>query len=204
MSHFFFCVPSYISGVHFRWDFCLCDRFFNLTIEVVTFCLHGWCMLGVLLLPASVPLGHECQNLLSLCDGMHVYTNKTSVYTILSSQRVLGIGVRTHVNSKKKSPLPEAQWRVEPVTLHHAGQWVQHITDWAILAPIFFMIFSKSKAVYWYVKQPGINQPNSPCPDWWLLSIHSVWRTETWDPSKAGAPLDWPAQSVAYVLLLTS
>ena len=45
---------------------------FNSTIEVVTFCLHGWCMLGVFLLPAFTHLGHQCQDLLSLCDGMRV------------------------------------------------------------------------------------------------------------------------------------
>ena len=56
------------------WDFCECDRFFNPTIKVVTFCLHGWCMLGVFLLPAFTPQGHDCQDLLSLCDGMHVCT----------------------------------------------------------------------------------------------------------------------------------
>ena len=49
--------------------------FLNPTIEVVTFHLRGWCMLGVLLLPASTGLGHECQDLLSLCDGMHVCTD---------------------------------------------------------------------------------------------------------------------------------
>ena len=48
---------------------------FNPTIEVVTFCLGGRCMLGVFLLPAFTPLGHECQDLLSLCNGMHVYTD---------------------------------------------------------------------------------------------------------------------------------
>ena len=31
----------------FGWDFCVCDRFFNLTIKVVTFRLRGWCVLGV-------------------------------------------------------------------------------------------------------------------------------------------------------------
>ena len=36
---------------------------FNSTIEVVTFRLHGWCMLGVFLLLAFTHLGHECQNL---------------------------------------------------------------------------------------------------------------------------------------------
>ena len=49
--------------------------FLNLTIEVVTFRLHGWCMLSVLLLPAFTYLGHECQDLLSPCDGMHVCTD---------------------------------------------------------------------------------------------------------------------------------
>ena len=49
--------------------------FFNPTIEVVTFRLCGWCMLGVVLLPAFTRLGHECQDLLSLCDGMYVCTD---------------------------------------------------------------------------------------------------------------------------------
>ena len=36
--------PSYICGVHhLGWDFFVCDRFFNPTTEVVTFCLCGWC-----------------------------------------------------------------------------------------------------------------------------------------------------------------
>ena len=48
---------------------------------------------------------------------------------ILSSKRVLGKGVRTHVYSKGKFPLPEAQRRVELVTLQHAGQRAQHTTD---------------------------------------------------------------------------
>ena len=36
---------------------------------------------------------------------------------------------------REKSPLPEAQRRVELVTLHHAGQRAQHTTKWAIQAP---------------------------------------------------------------------
>ena len=28
----------------FGWDFCVCDRFFNPTIKVVTFRLRGWCV----------------------------------------------------------------------------------------------------------------------------------------------------------------
>ena len=38
-------------------------------------------------------------------------------------------GVRTHVNFKEKSPLPEAQRRVEPMMLHHTGQQAQHTTN---------------------------------------------------------------------------
>ena len=44
--------------------------FFNPTIEVVSFRLRGWCMLGVFLL-----LGHECQDLLNPCDKMHACTD---------------------------------------------------------------------------------------------------------------------------------
>ena len=49
--------------------------FFNPTIEVVTFRLRGWCMLGVFLLVVFTRLGHECQDLLSLCNGMHASTD---------------------------------------------------------------------------------------------------------------------------------
>ena len=50
---------------------------FNPTIEVVTFRLRGWCMLYVFLLPTVTHLnnsclGHEYQDLLSPCGGMHV------------------------------------------------------------------------------------------------------------------------------------
>ena len=65
--------PSCIPGVHhFGRDWW---PLFNPTIEVVTFCPRGWCMLGVCLLLAFTHLGHECQDLLSLCNGMHVCTH---------------------------------------------------------------------------------------------------------------------------------
>ena len=35
-----------------------------------------------------------------------------------------------------KNPVLETQRRIEPMTLHHAGQWAQHATNLAILAPI--------------------------------------------------------------------
>ena len=40
---------------------------FNPTIEVVTFCLSGWCILGVFLLLAFIRLRHEHEDLLSPC-----------------------------------------------------------------------------------------------------------------------------------------
>ena len=97
---FFFCLPSHISGLHhFGGDFCVCDRFvlfvclffvclfvylfvwlffFNPIIEVVTFRLRGWRMLGMFLfflLPAFTCLGHECEDLWRPCDGKHVCTD---------------------------------------------------------------------------------------------------------------------------------
>ena len=75
---------------------------FNPTIEVVTFRLHGWCMLDVFLLPAFTRLGHECQDLWSGCNGMHMHRLDQGLY---SHPKVFwGNGVRTHVNSKGKIP----------------------------------------------------------------------------------------------------
>ena len=56
---------------------------FKPTIEIVTFSLRGWCMLDEFLLPAFIRLGHECQDLLSPRDGMHVCTDSTSVYALI-------------------------------------------------------------------------------------------------------------------------
>ena len=74
--------------------------FFNPAIEVVTFRLHGWCMLGVFLWPAFTCPGHECHDLLSLRDGMHMCTD----ISLYSHPRLLGNGVRSHVNSKGEIP----------------------------------------------------------------------------------------------------
>ena len=54
--------------------FAYVTAFFNPTIEVVTFHLHGWCNVGVFLFPAFSHLEHESQDLLSLFYGMHVCT----------------------------------------------------------------------------------------------------------------------------------
>ena len=51
-------------------------------------------------------------------------------------KQFLGNGVRTHVKSTEKSPLPEARRWIEPMTLHHAGQQAKNTTDWAIPVPI--------------------------------------------------------------------
>ena len=51
-------------------------RFLHMNVlEVVTFHLPGWCMLGMLLLPAFTCPGYECKDLLSRCNGMHVCTD---------------------------------------------------------------------------------------------------------------------------------
>ena len=59
----------------YLWGSLFWVRFFNPTIEVVTFHLHGWCRLSVFLLPAFTRLEHESQNILSPCNGMHVCTD---------------------------------------------------------------------------------------------------------------------------------
>ena len=100
---FFFCVPQlYLWGSPFWVRFVRMQLVFNPTIEVVTFHLHRWCMLGVFVLPAFTCLGHECQDLLSLCSGMHVRRQDLGLYSHL--EEFWGNGVRTHVNSKGRIP----------------------------------------------------------------------------------------------------
>ena len=76
--------------------------FLNSTIEVVTFCLHGWCMLGVFLLLAFIHLGHECQDLLSLRWNACVHRLDLSLY--FHPKEFRGNGARNHVNYKGKIP----------------------------------------------------------------------------------------------------
>ena len=122
VSSFFFCVPSYFSGVHhFGWDSCICDSFSNPTIEVFTFHLHGWCMLGVFLLLVFTRLGHGCQDLLSPCDGMHVCTDKTLVFTLI--RRVfLEMESEPMVNFQgNPPPPPPSTWSSEEDRTHNAA-----------------------------------------------------------------------------------
>ena len=70
-----------ISACVSLWPF---FKFLNVTMEVVTFCLLGWCKgFLLLLLLAFTYLGHECGDLLSLCDGIHGCTDWTLVYTLI-------------------------------------------------------------------------------------------------------------------------
>ena len=80
--------------------------FFNPTIKLVTFRLHGWCMLGVFLLPAFTRLGHERQDLLSLCDEMHACTDLTSVYTLIRKS-FWEMEFEPMLTPREKSPVPE-------------------------------------------------------------------------------------------------
>ena len=59
-------------------------------------------MLGVFLLPAFTRLGHECQDLLSSCDEMHVHRLDLGLHS--HPREILGNGVRTYVNSMRKIP----------------------------------------------------------------------------------------------------
>ena len=62
---------------------------------------------------------------------------QTRLRFILSSEGVfLEMESEPMLTSSVKSPLPETQTRIEPATLHHAGQRAQHTLDGATLAQI--------------------------------------------------------------------
>ena len=57
--------PAIFLGFTILGEICAYVTISNPTIEVATFRLRGWCMLGVFLLPAFTYLRHKCQDLLS-------------------------------------------------------------------------------------------------------------------------------------------
>ena len=61
-------------------------------------------MLGVFLLPAFIRLGHECQDLWSLCNGMHACTDYTWVYTLIRKS-FGGMKSESMLTPREKSPL---------------------------------------------------------------------------------------------------
>ena len=77
--------------------------FLNPAKEVVAFRLHGWWILGVFLLPSFIRQGNECQDLLSLCDGMHVCTDYTSVYTLIR-KKIGGMESEPMLTPREKIP----------------------------------------------------------------------------------------------------
>ena len=110
--------------------------FFNPTIEVVTFHLNGWCMLGVFLLPAFTRLEHKRHDLLSRCHGMHVCTDQTSVYALILG----GMESEPMLTPRENSPeLPENVFPEEDQTHDAASSRTESPTYYqrAIPAPLF-------------------------------------------------------------------
>ena len=98
---FFFCIPSYISRAnHLGEIFCICDHFFNPTIEVVTFHIRGWCMLGVFFV-AGICLGQTGSSE-SMQWNACVHRLHLGFYS--HPKEFLGNGVRTHFTSMGKIP----------------------------------------------------------------------------------------------------
>ena len=88
----------YTSGVHHFWLDFYVTRFF-ISIEP--------CMIQVVIYPSRTWMSASFES-----TRWDAFLHRLDLG--LSSERMLGNGIRTHVNSKGKSPLPEAQRRVEP------------------------------------------------------------------------------------------
>ena len=56
-------------------------------------------------------------------------------FMLLSERVFQGMESEPMLIPRETSPLLEAQRRIEPPTLHHAGQQAQHTTNWAIPPP---------------------------------------------------------------------
>ena len=177
---FFFCVPSHVYGVHhFWWDFCISrvldqngisqacciikiyhsglepsifDHFLDPTIEIVTFHLHGWCMLNVFFLLAFTHMKvrifgvrvKEC-----LCI-------QTRPWFILSPKRAKENGVRTLVNSKGKIP---STWGSEQ-------DWTRDVASCRTVSPTHYQLSYSATSL------PHLPPPCPLQPLWSLILVY--------------------------------
>ena len=133
MGFSFFCVPQ----LHL-WGSFLDEIFVYVTVFLIqplryshSIFVDGACW--VFLLLAFTCLGHECQDLLSPCDGMHVCTDsETRPWFILSFERVWG-GMKLELTLTPREKIActgkKSQRRLKPMMLHQSGQRAQHTTN---------------------------------------------------------------------------
>ena len=100
---FFFCVPSYIPGVHhFGWDFCVCDRFWSNywgSHFPSSWMMHAGCVFVAGIHPSRTWMSGSFQ---SLQWNACVHRLDLGLYS--HPKEFWGNGVRTYVNSKGKIP----------------------------------------------------------------------------------------------------
>ena len=101
---------------------------FNPTIEVVTFRLHGRCVLGVFLLPAFTRLEHESESFQSVLSNACVHRLALDLYS--HPKEFGGNGVRTHVKSKGK--VPSTRGSEEDQTRAAASHRTERLTDYQL------------------------------------------------------------------------
>ena len=122
---FFFCIPSYISRIHFWWDFCVCDLLF-LFLKNPTRGSH---------IPSSWMVHAAC----AFVAGIHLSRTWTSgsykfMWWNACIQR-LDLSLYPCLLQWKNPLKQKVLRRVKRAMLHHAGQQAQHTTNWAVLAP---------------------------------------------------------------------
>ena len=102
---FFFCVPQlYLWGSPFLVRFLCTWLFFNPTIEVVTFRLHGWCMLGVSFCCRHSPIKDMSVRVFWV-HQMECMCAQTRPWFIISSKRVFWEWSQNPCQLQGKNPL---------------------------------------------------------------------------------------------------
>ena len=120
MLIFFFCVPSYITGVHFWWDFCVCDRFeSNHRGNHIPslWMVRAGCVFVAASHPSRTWMSGSFE---SVWWNACVHRLNLSLYS--HPKEFWGMESEPMLTPRKKSPVPEAQRRVELTMMHHTGQ----------------------------------------------------------------------------------
>ena len=142
------------------------------TTEIVTFHLPGWCMLGVLLLPAFTCLGHECQDFwVSAIWNACVHNLDLGLHS--HPKDLYGMESEPMLTPKEKSWMPLRGWTRDDVP-HRIASPTHYQLRYS--SPCFNTQISSSwKEKCKKMKPTGFGL-HWPCePKLWSRSLKKVW-----------------------------
>ena len=165
-------------------------------------------MLGVFLWPVFACLGHECQDHLSLCDGMYASTEYTSVYTLIrksyrewsqNTSRVPDQNGISHacdiVEIHRSGPEPltcSLHGEKSPLSEGSKHGWTSNAASRRTASPTHYRLsYSSSQSHCRQAAKADTPTPTSFLPKLYMLLRHAKWVNQTHTHKKKEKIIAW-------------